>query len=106
MYLKVAQDVDIFAFFCRYASYENSANPGSTSCNRGCLIVQCTILFPTVRMEELRQCIYMYGQFLLHHRQSIVSSHIKAEAKGEFHFIHTGSKGFEYAFPTTKTPST
>jgi hypothetical protein len=40
-------------------------------------------------------------------RQSIVSSLIKAkEEAGELHFTHTGSKGVEYAFDATKTPST
>jgi hypothetical protein len=38
----------------------------------------------------------MYGNFLLHHRQSIISSFMKAEEKaGEFNFTHTGSKGVE-----------
>jgi hypothetical protein len=45
--------------------------------------------------------------FLLHRRQSIVSSFMKAEAEaGELHLAHTGSKGVEYAFAATKTPST
>jgi hypothetical protein len=58
-------------------------------------------------MAALRQCPYMYGNFSLHHRKSIVSSLIKAEAEeGEFYFSHTGSKGAEYAFAATKTPST
>jgi hypothetical protein len=58
-------------------------------------------------MEALRHCPYMYGNFSLHHRQSIVSSLIKAEAEeGEFHFTHTNSKGVEYALAATKTPST
>jgi hypothetical protein len=58
-------------------------------------------------MEALRQCPYIYGHFSLHRKQSIVSSLIKVEAKaGELHFAHTGSKGVEYAFAATRTPST
>jgi hypothetical protein len=65
------------------------------------------VVFPMVQMAALRQCLHIYGHFSLHHRQSIVSSLIKAEVEaGEFHFAHTGSKGVEYAFAATKTPST
>jgi hypothetical protein len=36
-----------------------------------------------------------------------VPSFMKAEAEaGELHLAHTGSKGVEYAFAATKTPST
>jgi hypothetical protein len=35
MYLKVARHVDTVCLLCRYASYDNSTNPGSTSCNKG-----------------------------------------------------------------------
>jgi hypothetical protein len=48
VYLKVAQHVDTTCLFYRYVSYDNSVNLGSTSCNRGCLIVQCTVVLPTV----------------------------------------------------------
>ena len=65
------------------------------------------VVFPMVQMAALRQCLYIYGHFSLHHRKSIVSSLIKAEAEaGDLHFPHTGSKGVEYAFAATKTPST
>jgi hypothetical protein len=57
-------------------------------------------------MAMLRQCLYMQGHFLLHHRQSIVPSFMKTEAEArEFHLAHTGSKGVEYTFAATKTPS-
>ena len=58
-------------------------------------------------MEALRQFPYIYGHFLSHHRQSIVSSLIKAEEEArDLHFAHIGSKGVEYAFTATKTLST
>jgi hypothetical protein len=51
--------------------------------------------------------IYIYGYFSPHHRQSIVSSVIKAEEEAtELHFAHTGSKGVEYTLAATKRPST
>ena len=96
----------LLSFFCRYVSYDNSTNLGSTFCNRGCITVQCMVVFPTVRITALTQCPYIYGHFSLHRRQSIVSSLIKAEAKaGEWHFSHTCSKGVEYTLVATKRPS-
>ena len=60
-----------------------------------------------VIMTPLTQFPYIYGNFSPHHRQSIISSLIKAEAEvGEFHFAHTGSKGVTYTLVATKTPST
>jgi hypothetical protein len=57
-------------------------------------------------MASLRQCPYIYGHFSPHRRKSIISSLIKEEAKeGELHFTHIGSKGAEYTFAVTKTPS-
>ena len=45
--------------------------------------------------------------FLLHRRQSIVPSFMKAEAEArELHLAHTILKGVEYTFDETKTPST
>jgi hypothetical protein len=65
------------------------------------------VVLSTIWMAALRQCPYIYGHFSPHRRQSIVSSLIKAKVEiGELHFTHTGSKGVEYAFDATKTPST
>jgi hypothetical protein len=50
--------------------------------------------------------IYIWT-FSPHHRQSIVSSLIKAEVEvGELNFSHTISKGVEYTLFVTKRPST
>jgi hypothetical protein len=58
-------------------------------------------------MAVLRKCLYMQGNILLHRRQSIVPSFMKAEIEArELHLAHRGSKGAEYAFVATKTPST
>jgi hypothetical protein len=65
------------------------------------------IVFPTVSMVALRQCPYIYGNFELQCRQSIIPPLIKEEEEeaGELHFAHTGSKGVDYAFAATKPPS-